>query len=498
MNGSRASGTVFLSGYALQSDPAEALAQLCSPGSLFRQVLHSAPLAIFYLDRERIFRFADGVGMVAAANAAQGWVGRRLTVLFPDHTDLFEAVERAFNGEALNQVVAVPPQFLETHLEPVTDADGQVVGVFGTAANITEQHLNHHALYESEQRFKAVFAHTPVGVLIQSLAGDLLDCNPAIQEMLNLGCQEISSRDFFAFFLPKDSEIIRREYTRLSAGEISEIHRDVRLLPEGSEPLWGRLTASLVRDDSGAPSFITCLVENIHKEHTSADENHEVQQRLVQGREQERLALAQELHDGPLQEIIGITYTLDGLGGDNLPPADREQLQGVSQALDQLIHEIRQICGELRPPTLAPFGLEKAIRSHAHTFQEKHPELQVFLNLERDDKRLSERIRIALYRIYQESLTNVMRHANAAHVWIWLTLTDEQVALEIQDDGQGFELPRRWVELVRQGHLGLAGAIERSEAINGQFSIESQPGQGTLVRVTAPYTPIESEGNPKP
>ncbi len=237
------------------------------------------------------------------------------------------------------------------------------------------------------------------------------------------------------------------------------------------------------------------MIENIHNERIHVDESNELHHRLLQGREQERLALAQELHDGPLQEIIGVTYALESLDIETLSAADREQLQSVRQTLDHLIHDVRQICGELRPPTLAPFGLEKAIRSHANTFQEKHPEVQLFLNLERDGKRLPERTRLALYRIYQESLTNVVRHAQAAHVWVWLSVGEDQVALEIQDEGAGFALPPRWVDLVRKGQLGLAGAVERTEAIEGEISIESQPGQGTLVRVTAPIQPNHAEGN---
>lgn len=103
-----------------------------------------------------------------------------------------------------------------------------------------------------------------------------------------------------------------------------------------------------------------------------------------------------------------------------------------------------------------------------------------------DGQTLPERVRMALYRIYQIAITNVLRHAQATQVWIQFKLNREDVILEIKDNGRGFEVPERWIELARQGHLGLVGALERAEAIGGRLQVESEPGRGSLVRVTAP------------
>jgi signal transduction histidine kinase len=206
----------------------------------------------------------------------------------------------------------------------------------------------------------------------------------------------------------------------------------------------------------------------------------------MQGREMERLRVAQDLHDGPLQEIIGISYQIQAL--ENAIPTDAylEQLETVQDALQQLTKSIRTMCGELRPPTLVPFGLEKTILSHAEEFQSAHPELQIELSLARDGRALSEQIRIVLFRIYQEALNNILRHAQASTVWIRFWLNEEQAILEIQDNGVGFELPSRWIKLARQGHLGLVGAIERAGEVGGSLDVTTAPGQGTLIRATVP------------
>jgi signal transduction histidine kinase len=172
---------------------------------------------------------------------------------------------------------------------------------------------------------------------------------------------------------------------------------------------------------------------------------------------------------------------------------DPENREAAHALLQQVISTLRTVCGELRPPTLEPFGLEMAIRSHAQTIQEAHPAISIHLDLSPDKKSLPEAVRLALFRIYQKALINVIRHAQASHVWIHLELDDERVRLEIQDDGVGFEVPNRWTDLARHGHLGLAGAAERVELMGGEFQVISSPGQGTTVKMSVPV--LEEPGD---
>jgi signal transduction histidine kinase len=103
-----------------------------------------------------------------------------------------------------------------------------------------------------------------------------------------------------------------------------------------------------------------------------------------------------------------------------------------------------------------------------------------------DGQALPEQVRLALFRIYQQALNNVVRHAQASLVSIRFELDAQQTLLQIQDDGRGFEVPKRWIELVRRGHLGLVGIVERAEAIGGRLEVVSTPGEGSLVRVVVP------------
>jgi signal transduction histidine kinase len=212
----------------------------------------------------------------------------------------------------------------------------------------------------------------------------------------------------------------------------------------------------------------------------------ELQRRLIESVEAERLQLAQELHDGPMQDLYGLAYQLQTVRHELQDEGKLAIFSAMQDSVNLVISTLRATTGELRPPTLAPFGLEKAIRSHSEQFQQAYPALKVYLHLTPDGKILPESVRLALFRIYQIALTNVARHARAKRVVIRLLLDAEKVVLEIHDDGIGFDLPSRLILLARQGQYGLVGAAERAAAIGGSFKVESKPGEGTLIRVEVP------------
>jgi len=214
----------------------------------------------------------------------------------------------------------------------------------------------------------------------------------------------------------------------------------------------------------------------------------EIKHRLIWQREQERQQIARDLHDGPVQELTGVHFALHGMDLQGCAPEIAGQFRAIQATVQGQIAELRHYAGELRPPVLAKFGMVKAIRSHLETYREKHPELCIVFNESPEGDLLPEETRLALYRIYQETLTNIAKHAGATEVTVRFERTEERVILEIQDNGAGFEVPQDWLGLARQGHLGLVGMRERAEAVGGQMEVFSEPGSGTRVRVAAPLT----------
>ncbi len=209
---------------------------------------------------------------------------------------------------------------------------------------------------------------------------------------------------------------------------------------------------------------------------------------LTESQEKERLRLAQELHDVPIQDLYGMIYQIDDLR-DALKDPDGEKLvDECDQTLHRVVDSLRTICKELRPPSLSPFGLEVAIRDHVEKFRDQFPDITVHLELMQDRQVFPDAMRLALFRIYQQSIQNVARHAQASEVHIRFLWDSEMVVLEVEDNGIGFEMPENWVELAQDEHFGLLGIAERVENIRGKLEIVSALGGGTRVCVTAPYS----------
>ncbi len=195
--------------------------------------------------------------------------------------------------------------------------------------------------------------------------------------------------------------------------------------------------------------------------------------------EEERRRIARELHDEAGQMLIGVKLGLQVLA-HRLPsqhPAVRAELDRLREQINSSAAMLKDIARQLRPPTLDELGLGTAIRQLAADF-EARSSFEVHLNLTEPKERLSPVIETALFRVAQEALTNVVKHANASHVWLSLTREGQTVRLWIVDDGCGFDVNAR-----RDG-LGLLGMKERVELLGGRFAVESHRGEGTQVSVT--------------
>ena len=200
-------------------------------------------------------------------------------------------------------------------------------------------------------------------------------------------------------------------------------------------------------------------------------EERELRRQLFEVRERERRRLAQELHDGPIQDLHALALRLKSA---STPEATD---------LKTVTADLRSICTELRPPALMVGGLASSIRAHVAKILDREPDRIIQLDLMDDRQQLTEDTRLHLFRICQETLSNAIQHADAQRIELCFELDAEGCTLEIRDDGCGFEVPKRWVDLARRERFGLVGIVERTEAIGGNLDIRSSPGQGTTVRI---------------
>lgn len=193
---------------------------------------------------------------------------------------------------------------------------------------------------------------------------------------------------------------------------------------------------------------------------------------LVRGREEERERLARELHDQAIQSLVGLKFHL----AEQAPGAQT----GLQAEIDAVIQTLRSLCADLRPPALDRLGLVAALRSYLDDFSIRTG-IRVELRVEGDEQRLAPEVELTLFRVAQEALTNVWKHAQAPKVEVGLRFGEEGVELIVRDRGRGFVVPERWGTLAGAGHFGLVGMYERMALVGGTLRLASAPGQGTTV-----------------
>lgn len=390
------------------------------------------------------------------------------------------------------EVAAVLEFFSKQTLEPEAELQDLLGHIGVQLGRVFERVRAERQLKESEARFRMIFEDAALGIDLVDMQGNIVESNLTLQEMLGYSAEELRNKNFSDITHPDDREKSRALFQELVDGKRDKFQMEKRYLHKDGSVIWTRLGVSLFRDEYQGQRYAIAMIENFTAQKHIQEELAEVERRLIDSREAERLQLAQELHDGPVQDLLAISYQFTGLRDAF---QDENRLMQFNQSysmLQQVMRTLRAICGELRPPTLTPFGLEKAIRSHVAQIEEARPGISFDLELMNDGKILPERVRLALFRIYQQAVLNVLRHASASKIFIQFHFDDEKVNLTVKDDGNGFQVPERPVELVRQGHFGLVGSAERAQAVGGKLWIESEIGQGTTVSVVVPRQAQES------
>jgi signal transduction histidine kinase len=217
------------------------------------------------------------------------------------------------------------------------------------------------------------------------------------------------------------------------------------------------------------------------------------QRRLLTELEQERKHLARELHDQMIQDLLGVNYQLEEIESDEaVTPAIEVELTEIRESIRMLVDDLRRICGDLRPPTIDSLGLGAALQSYTRDWAER---TGVSLTLDLDSKlgRLPEAIELSIFRIVQEGLSNVRKHAHASAVQVCLQHTSPRaLMISIADNGRGLADGFDLSALSGEGHYGLLGISERVALLGGRLKLQNQADGGLLLQVEIPHPRVEA------
>ena len=233
-------------------------------------------------------------------------------------------------------------------------------------------------------------------------------------------------------------------------------------------------------------------IRNLHNELVEmADELSAAQQSLrgyigaiTAGVENERRSLARELHDDTIQSLIVLNQRIQLLLMSS-PETQKAGLSELREVVQQTMTNLRRMIRGLRPIYLEDLGLAASLEMLAQEMEQANA-LPITFSVSGRERRLDPEREMSLYRMAQESLNNVIHHAEARHAWLVLKYGEHEVEVQVRDDGKGFTVPGNQAEFTRRGHFGLLGLHERADLIKAELRIQSRPGSGTSVSIRLP------------
>jgi PAS domain S-box-containing protein len=370
-------------------------------------------------------------------------------------------------------------------VEDITDAQRQLEHIRQAEA----------ALRSSEERWRSVFESSAIGFVLAAPSGRFVEANRAFQELVGYTAEEVKTLTYADVIYPQDLGRVAEVLEQLVSGTKREVQLEMRFRHKHGTFIWGRATGTMVCASDGAPRYLVGLVEDVtdrklaqQELDASVTQLHALAGRLMHEQDDERRRIAQLLHETTAQDLAALKMHLARVSrtASHLSDADRAALTESISLAEQSITEIRTLSYLLHPPFLDEMGLLSALRWYVAGFAERSG-ITVDLELPEQFDRLPRDTETALFRIVQESLINIHRHAESEIARIRLRHAARTLVLEIEDWGRG--IPKASLEQFTSGEgvvgVGIAGMSERIERLGGRLELTSSAG-GTTVRVRVP------------
>jgi PAS domain S-box-containing protein len=373
--------------------------------------------------------------------------------------------------------------------------DDNSVCLRGVMVDITERKLAGEALRKSENLWRTIFDNAAIGIAIVNPDGRPVETNPAFQKILGYTKEELLGLWFVDFTHPDDLVKELSFHQEMIDGTRDHYQMEKRYIRKDGQVRWVNLTASVIPAEQPGEFFGVGMVEDITERKqaeeqlkTSSVQLRALSESLRRAKEEEGTRIARELHDELGASLTSLKWSLlrlDEVYSGNGNPAGksspREKIAEMVGLVDTTINTVRRISSELRPGGLDDLGLVSAIEWHAEQFQE-HTGIVCRFDSLIEHVELNREQATTVFRIYQEAMTNVLRHAQATKVNIIIEEDENEFVLEIKDNGRGITESER----LRIDSLGLLGMRERAHSLNGKVEISGSAGKGTVLILRLP------------
>lgn len=395
-------------------------------------------------------------------------------------------------AEALIQgsVPPVPDQLTSLSLED-TRRLAHELGVYQIELEMQNEELRRtqSELNAARARYFDLYDMAPVGYCTLDEQGQIRQANATAASMLGWPRASLHQRPLTSFIYAQDQDVYylhRRQCTQAEATPSCEL----RMVRQDGSLVWVHLASTSALDADGLPESRVVMTDvTQHKEveaalRESMHQSHMLSRRVLEAQETERRRVAMELHDELGQALTAIKINLQV--GERFPQQTPGELNAENiRIVDEALQQMRRLAYALRPSMLDDLGLAPALRSMAEQTATRSG-LAVRFDMGEPPPRLAPETEIAIFRIAQEALTNIVRHAQARHVTMSLRNDAETLVLKVQDDGCGFDPAAMRARAEAGGSLGVLGMEERAMLIGGQLRLESAPGKGSRLRLQCP------------
>ena len=405
-------------------------------------------------------------------------------VLQPEVRDEFDMYmerildEGATSGTMLIQTRSGERRVLEYYNSLRTEGVAAPI-VRGIARDITEARAAERALRESEERYRELFENSKDAFYVHDINGIYTSVNRAAEKLSGYSREQIVGKHFSEFMTPHNAHIVQRQLQKKleTAGETTY---EIEMVTRKGRTVPVEISSRLIVE-MGVPVGVQGCVRDISEKKKAQEVERNYSRRLIEAQEAERRRISRELHDQVGQILTAVKMNLHALQHKCTQPEILMSINDNLKVIDEAVDQIRDLSADLRPLLLDDLGLVVALRWYLgrQTRNLGIPAKFVSGSLDEDD-RFSSELETACFRIVQEGVTNIVRHARATRISVRLERVVSDLILLITDDGAGFD-----ARMLRSGSgtatLGLRGMEERAQAVGGTITIDSAPALGTEI-----------------
>jgi len=368
------------------------------------------------------------------------------------------------------------------------DDTGTPIGAEGAARDITDRRRVKEKLRESEEKYRALVDNLAIGVALISPDMEILTLNKQMKQWFPT--IDTSKRPVcYRVYNDPPRESVCAYCPTVKTLKDGKVHESVTDTPAGDQIIHYRVLSSPIKDQAGKVVAAIEMVEDITERKQADEQIQNLSRQILNAQEEERQLISRELHDSVAQDLSTLKIALEMLFDEQIkpPPETTQKLSELSGILDRSISSVRNLSYDLRPPGLNEFGLIQTLSTYCEEFSKITGIHVAFHPAGLKNAKIGSFIEINLYRLVQEGLNNVRKHAEAGQVVVKLVGAYPDIIVRIEDNGKGFDMQAREQNLDSKRRMGLRSMKERVKLLQGQMTVQSYPGKGTRIFIKFPF-----------